>query len=158
PPQALGRSDFGCLALAGRVPCAGRMRYAGGPRPARQRQPRRRNDQAPPRRDHLTSSLPGRYTFALRAGPDEQRSGARARLLPASRRVATIADRRSAMAMLAAGILAAAMAAANAVEVTIHEWDVPTPNARPHDPAVAPDGALWFTEQMANKLGRLDPR
>jgi len=62
------------------------------------------------------------------------------------------------MAMLAAGILAAAMAAANAVEVTIHEWDVPTPNARPHDPAVAPDGALWFTEQMANKLGRLDPR
>jgi virginiamycin B lyase len=34
---------------------------------------------------------------------------------------------------------------------------VPTPNARPHDPALAPDGALWTTEQVANKLGRLDP-
>jgi hypothetical protein len=27
--------------------------------------------------------------------------------------------------------------------VTIKEWDVPTPNSRPHDPAVAPDGSLW---------------
>jgi virginiamycin B lyase len=34
---------------------------------------------------------------------------------------------------------------------------VPTPKARPHDPAISPDGALWFTEQEANKLGRLDP-
>ncbi|TLZ59144.1 MAG: hypothetical protein E6K20_16500 [Gammaproteobacteria bacterium] len=43
------------------------------------------------------------------------------------------------------------------LKVTIHEWDVPTKGAHPHDPAVGPDGALWFTEQMANKLGRLDP-
>lgn len=42
-------------------------------------------------------------------------------------------------------------------DVTIKEWDVPTPNSRPHDPAVAPDGALWYTGQMANKLGRFDP-
>ncbi len=51
-------------------------------------------------------------------------------------------------------------AAANGgdLKVTIREWDVPTPNSRPHDPAVAPDGTLWFTEQMANKLGRLDPQ
>src|SRR5207248_2721375 len=48
--------------------------------------------------------------------------------------------------------------AALAAEVSIDEWDVPTENSRPHDPAVAPDGALWFTEQRANKLGRLDPR
>src|SRR5437879_3061677 len=50
--------------------------------------------------------------------------------------------------------------AAGAVErnVAIHEWDVPTPNARPHDPAVAPDGALWFTGQLANEIGRLDPK
>jgi virginiamycin B lyase len=47
--------------------------------------------------------------------------------------------------------------AADGGKVTIHEWSVPTPNSRPHDPAVAPDGSLWFTEQVANKLGRLDP-
>ena len=33
-----------------------------------------------------------------------------------------------------------------------------TPNSRPHDPAVAPDGSLWYTGQRANKLGRLDPQ
>ena len=43
------------------------------------------------------------------------------------------------------------------LKVTIREWDVPTKGAHPHDPAVVTDGALWFTEQMANKLGRLDP-
>jgi virginiamycin B lyase len=43
------------------------------------------------------------------------------------------------------------------LKVTIREWDVPTKGAHPHDPALAPDGSLWFTEQMQNKLGRLDP-
>jgi len=40
---------------------------------------------------------------------------------------------------------------------SINEFDVPTPKSRPHDPAVVPDGSLWYTGQMANKLGRLDP-
>jgi len=40
----------------------------------------------------------------------------------------------------------------------INEWDVPTHNSHPHDPAVAPDGALWYTGQMSNTLGRLDIR
>jgi virginiamycin B lyase len=44
------------------------------------------------------------------------------------------------------------------IAVAIQEFNVPTADSRPHDPAVAPDGALWFTEQKANKLGRLDPR
>jgi virginiamycin B lyase len=44
------------------------------------------------------------------------------------------------------------------LKVNIREWAVPTKGAHPHDPAVGPDGALWFTEQMANKLGRLDPK
>ncbi len=44
------------------------------------------------------------------------------------------------------------------VRVTIREYDVPTPNSRPHDPAVAPDNSLWYTGQLANKLGRLDPK
>ncbi len=30
------------------------------------------------------------------------------------------------------------------LNVTIREWDVPTKNANPHDPAVGPDGALWL--------------
>ena len=48
-------------------------------------------------------------------------------------------------------------AVAGELKVSIREWDVPTEKARPHDPAVSPDGALWVTEQEANKLGRLDP-
>jgi virginiamycin B lyase len=44
------------------------------------------------------------------------------------------------------------------LKVTIMEWAVPTKGAHPHDPAVGPDGALWFTEQMTNKIGRLDPK
>ncbi|HJZ63752.1 MAG TPA: hypothetical protein VKD70_05500 [Candidatus Acidoferrum sp.] len=42
------------------------------------------------------------------------------------------------------------------LKVTIREWDVPTKGAHPHDPAVGADGALWFTEQMQNKIGRVD--
>ncbi len=49
------------------------------------------------------------------------------------------------------------LAAAAGPRVTIREWEVPTPNSRPHDPAAAPDGSLWYTGQAANKLGRLDP-
>jgi virginiamycin B lyase len=44
------------------------------------------------------------------------------------------------------------------VNVTIKEWDVPTPGSRPHDPMVAPDGSAWYTGQMANVLGRFDPK
>jgi virginiamycin B lyase len=59
------------------------------------------------------------------------------------------------MAQLATALWLAATAAAR---VSVLEFDVPTANARPHGAAVAPDGALWVTEQVANKLGRLDPR
>ncbi len=52
----------------------------------------------------------------------------------------------------------AVLLAAESGKVSIKEWDVPTPNSRPHDPAVAPDGSLWYTGQKANKLGRLDPK
>jgi virginiamycin B lyase len=49
-----------------------------------------------------------------------------------------------------------AFAGVGTLRVTIKEYTVPTPNSRPHDPAVAPDGSLWFTGQAANKIGRLD--
>jgi len=39
----------------------------------------------------------------------------------------------------------ASLTMTNDAKVTIREYDVPTPNSRPHDPAVAPDGALWYT-------------
>ena len=43
------------------------------------------------------------------------------------------------------------------LSVDIKEFPVPTPDALPHDPAVGRDGSLWFTEQKANKIGRLNP-
>src|SRR5215208_537299 len=61
-----------------------------------------------------------------------------------------------------AGLPPAALAAPAATspknaDVTIREWDLPSPDSRPHDPAVGPDGALWYTAQRVNRLGRLDP-
>jgi virginiamycin B lyase len=43
-------------------------------------------------------------------------------------------------------------------KVSIKEWKVPTPGSRPHDPLAARDGSLWYTGQMANVLGRVDPK
>ena len=42
-------------------------------------------------------------------------------------------------------------------KVTMKSWTVPTPGSRPHDPLATRDGALWYTGQMNNVLGRLDP-
>jgi virginiamycin B lyase len=42
-------------------------------------------------------------------------------------------------------------------KVDIREWTVPTAGSRPHDPLATRDGALWYTGQFANVLGRLDP-
>jgi len=47
--------------------------------------------------------------------------------------------------------------ASAAERVSIHEWDVPTEKSFPHDPAIGPDGSLWYTGMMSNTLGRLDP-
>jgi virginiamycin B lyase len=43
------------------------------------------------------------------------------------------------------------------IEASITEWPLPTPGSRPHDPAVAPDGSIWYTGQAGSMLGRLDP-
>jgi virginiamycin B lyase len=47
---------------------------------------------------------------------------------------------------------------AGPVNIGFQEWQVPTPGSRPHDPLAAPDGAIWYSGQMANVLGRLDPK
>lgn len=44
------------------------------------------------------------------------------------------------------------------VQVNIREWQVPTPGSRPHDPLAARDGSIWYTGQLSNKLGHLDPK
>jgi len=44
------------------------------------------------------------------------------------------------------------------VEVSFQEWEVPTPGSRPHDPLAAPDGSMWYSGQMANVLGHVDPK
>lgn len=44
------------------------------------------------------------------------------------------------------------------IKVQIKEWDVPTPNSHPHDPALGLDGSLWYTGQKSNTIGRLDPK
>src|SRR5881392_2071792 len=43
-------------------------------------------------------------------------------------------------------------------KVSIKAWRVPTPGSRPHDPLATRDGSLWYTGQMNNVLGRLDPK
>jgi virginiamycin B lyase len=44
------------------------------------------------------------------------------------------------------------------VQATIREWKLATAGSRPHDPAIAPDGTIWYTGQAKSRLGRLDPR
>ncbi|HEX2566863.1 MAG TPA: hypothetical protein VHL85_08375 [Burkholderiales bacterium] len=44
------------------------------------------------------------------------------------------------------------------VKVTMQQWAAPTPGSRPHDPLAARDGSLWYTGQMANVLGRVNPK
>ena len=53
----------------------------------------------------------------------------------------------------------ASPAAASAVpdSVPIKEWTVPWERTRPRDPAVAPDGKIFFVGQVGNYIARLDP-
>ena len=44
------------------------------------------------------------------------------------------------------------------VKVSMKTWQVATPGSRPHDPLATRDGSLWYTGQMANVLGRVDPK
>src|SRR2546426_759439 len=44
------------------------------------------------------------------------------------------------------------------VKVSMKAWQAATPGSRPHDPMAARDGSLWDSRQMANVLGRLDPK
>ena len=51
-----------------------------------------------------------------------------------------------------AGLIAAA-----ASPLAVVEYQIPRPQAFPHDPAVGPDGIVWYTDQQNSFIGRLDP-
>jgi len=44
------------------------------------------------------------------------------------------------------------------VNVTISEWLAPTLGSRPHDPAPAADGSIWWAGQYANRIGHVDTK
>jgi virginiamycin B lyase len=58
-------------------------------------------------------------------------------------------------ALFLAGPIDAAAQALDDPELT--EWEVPYPDSRPRDPAVAPDGRVWFCGQAGAYIAVLDP-
>jgi virginiamycin B lyase len=44
------------------------------------------------------------------------------------------------------------------LKVSMKIWQAPTPGSRPHDPLATRDGSLWYSGQMANVHGRVDPK
>jgi virginiamycin B lyase len=44
------------------------------------------------------------------------------------------------------------------VQATIKQFPVLTLGSRPHDPLATRDGFIWYTGQLSNKLGRVDPK
>lgn len=59
--------------------------------------------------------------------------------------------------VLALCLLPVSMAAGADVVLEVREWKVPFEPGRPRDPAVAPDGAIWFVGQQNHYLARFDP-
>lgn len=47
---------------------------------------------------------------------------------------------------------------AGPVQAQIKLWPVPTPGSRPHDPLAHSDGSIWWTGQLSNVMGRVDPK
>src|ERR1700720_3194506 len=64
---------------------------------------------------------------------------------------------------LVAGTAAVVLTAARpggrraSIAAAVVEYTLPRPNVFPHDPAVGPDGTVWFTDQANSYIGRLDP-
>jgi virginiamycin B lyase len=61
------------------------------------------------------------------------------------------------LTVVTAGLVHARAAITDNVDVKIDEWTTPSKPAYPHDPAVAPDGSIWYTAQRASTIGRFDP-
>jgi hypothetical protein len=52
----------------------------------------------------------------------------------------------------------AAAIIAGPVTISFRQWAVKTPGSRPHDPLAARDGSFWYTGQLANQIGHIDPK
>lgn len=59
--------------------------------------------------------------------------------------------------LLAAPLVSGHLAAQDPAPIPVKEWTVPWAKSRPRDPAVAPDGKIFFVGQVGNYLARLDP-
>jgi virginiamycin B lyase len=57
--------------------------------------------------------------------------------------------------IMASGTALIGPVVALAASPTINEYPIPTAYANPSSITTGPDGALWFTEQSANKIGRM---
>ncbi len=55
------------------------------------------------------------------------------------------------------GLGRATASARGPAALTLVEYPLPRRGAFPHDPAVAPDGSVWYTDQANSFIGRLDP-
>jgi len=62
-----------------------------------------------------------------------------------------------ALVIVPVSLLTAGLAITDSVDVKFDQWMTPSTPAYPHDPAVAPDGSVWYTGQRANVIGRFDP-
>src|SRR5580765_5551727 len=56
-----------------------------------------------------------------------------------------------------AAFVQASPAITDNIDVKFDDWMTPSKPAYPHDPAVAPDGSIWYTAQRASTIGRFDP-
>ena len=54
-------------------------------------------------------------------------------------------------------VLASTLVGSAPLRAQIVEFPVPTAASRPYTIAAGPDGNLWFTESMGNKIGRITP-
>src|SRR5438477_12368427 len=61
------------------------------------------------------------------------------------------------LAVALTALVQAAPAITDNVDVKFDDWMTPSKPAYPHDPAVAPDGSVWYTAQRASTIGRFDP-
>src|SRR3954471_24513749 len=62
-----------------------------------------------------------------------------------------------ALVIALAAFVQAVPAISDNVDVKFDHWMTPSKPAYPHDPAVAPDGSVWYTAQRASTIGRFDP-
>lgn len=61
-----------------------------------------------------------------------------------------------AFAGLLATVIAVPQSYAQDDEITVKEWDVPTPGSVPHDIVADSNGIVWYTAIGDNKIGRFD--